>query len=283
MENIFDKRQAQINAFLENRNKLVVDKREIPEHMFTLCKGCGKLVLTTEYQQLNHICPLCNYHDYIPTKERLKLLGGTYEEILTDITTIDFSFPGYKEKIIKAQAKTKLKEALSCYVYEIDGRKIALGIMDSAFMMASMGKVVGEKFCLLAELALKKKIPLVVFCASGGARMQEQIISLMQMAKTAVAIKNLRQAKIPYVSIITNPTYGGVSASFASLADIILAEPNSLYGFAGRRVIENTIKEKLPQDFQTTAKALETGQIDMIVERNDLTQTLVLLLKYLGG
>ena len=188
-------------------------------------------------------------------------------------------FEGYKEKIQALQEKTKIQEAIQTGTGNINGLKVAIGVMDSNFMMGSMGSVVGEKITRLVEKAIQEKLPVILFCVSGGARMQEGIISLMQMAKTSSAIAKLDEAGLLYISVLTDPTTGGVTASFASLGDIILAEPGALIGFAGPRVIEQTIKQKLPEGFQSAEFLLEHGFIDKIVERKDMKNTLYNIVK----
>lgn len=188
-------------------------------------------------------------------------------------------FEGYKEKIQTLQEKTKIQEAIQTGTGNINGLKVAIGVMDSNFMMGSMGSVVGEKITRLVETAIKERLPVILFCVSGGARMQEGIISLMQMAKTSASIAKLDKAGLLYISVLTDPTTGGVTASFASLGDIILAEPGALIGFAGPRVIEQTIKQKLPSGFQSSEFLLDHGFIDKIVERKDMKETLYNIIK----
>ena len=209
---------------------------------------------------------------------------GTFEEYFTGIETSDpLHFPGYMEKLAETREKTGLDEAVMTGLAEIGGQKIALGIMDSNFIMASMGTVVGEKITRLFELATEQSLPVVLFTASGGARMQEGIMSLMQMAKISAAIQRHSKAGLFYLTVLTDPTTGGVTASFAMEGDIILAEPQTLVGFAGRRVIESTVRETLPADFQKAEFLLEHGFVDKIVMRQDLRETIGTLVKLHGG
>ena len=215
--------------------------------------------------------------------KRLELVidDGTYEKFDLNIeTTNPLGLEDYPKKLKTLREKTGLNEAVACGTGKINGEKVVICIMDSGFLMGSMGVVVGEKITYAIEEAIKQKLPLIMFCVSGGARMQEGIISLMQMAKTTAALTKLDEAGLLYISVLTDPTYGGVTASFASLGDIILAEPGAMIGFAGQRVIEQTIKEALPEGFQTAEFLLEHGFIDKIVERKDLKDTLYKLIQY---
>ncbi len=206
---------------------------------------------------------------------------GTYERFDLDIETSNpLELEDYPKKLKTLREKTGIQEAVACGTGKILGEKVVICIMDSGFLMGSMGVVVGEKITYSIEQAIKQKLPLIIFCTSGGARMQEGIISLMQMAKTTSALSKLNEAGGLYISVLTDPTYGGVTASFASIADIVLAEPGAMIGFAGQRVIEQTIGEKLPEGFQTAEFLLEHGFIDKIVERKDLKETLHRLIQY---
>lgn len=209
---------------------------------------------------------------------------GTYKRFDLKIDTVNpLELEDYPKKLKKLREKTKLEEAIGCGIGEINGEKVVIGIMDSGFLMGSMGAVVGEKITYSIEKAIELHLPFIMFSTSGGARMQEGIISLMQMAKTTEALTKLNDAKLLYISVLTDPTYGGVTASFASLGDIILAEPGAMIGFAGPRVIEQTIGENLPEGFQTSEFLLEHGFIDKIVERKDLKETIYKLLLYHKG
>ncbi|NGX26911.1 MAG: Acetyl-coenzyme A carboxylase carboxyl transferase subunit beta [Chlamydiae bacterium] len=251
------------------------------------CSHCAELIHCNELGQNRHCCPKCNYHYRLSAPQRIELLADaeTFEELFNEYAPIDplefVDTDSYKNRLQKAQEKTGRKDAAMVGVCKIHGRRVALGILDFAFMGGSMGSVVGEKFCLLIEMALKEKIPLILVSASGGARMQESILSLMQMAKTSAALAKYGQAGLPYLSVLTNPTTGGVTASFATLGDIIIAEPDALIGFAGPRVVEQTTREKLPPRAQKSEFLLEKGMIDCIVNRHDLKDRLSLILTHL--
>ena len=218
----------------------------------------------------------------LSSRRRIRQIAdeGTFKEIGEDILTKDpLNFDGYLRKVNLLKEKTKISEAVKCGICEIEGEKTVLAVMDGNFLMGSMGSAVGERITLAIETAIKKKLPIVIFCVSGGARMQEGLVSLMQMAKTSAAIEKLNKAGLLYISILTDPTTGGVTASFASLGDIILAEPKALIGFAGPRVIEQTIKKTLPEGFQSSEFLLEHGFIDKIVERKDMKETIAKLIR----
>ncbi len=246
------------------------------------CKQCKKEFPKEELSKTLYVCPDCGYHFPIPAYYRLSTLldGGTFREHYKDLKTDDpLKFPGYAEKVAATEEKTGLNECVVCATGNIDGRKAMFVIMDSRFFMGSMSAVVGEKITRSVEHAQKYKLPLVIFCASGGARMQEGIFSLMQMAKTSAAIARFNASGGLYISVLTHPTTGGVSASFATLGDITLAEPGALIGFAGPRVIEQTIGQKLPEGFQRSEYLVEHGFVDAIVPRDQLKDTLSQLLK----
>lgn len=241
------------------------------------CDSCKEIIYKEELHQNLSVCPNCGKHFRLSARRRINQIAdeGTFKEIGKDVLTKDpLNFKGYMKKVEGLREKTKIDEAVKCGICEIERQKVVLGVMDGNFLMGSMGSAVGERITLAIETAIKKKLPLIMFCVSGGARMQEGIISLMQMAKTSSAIARLNDAGLLYISILTDPTTGGVTASFASLGDIILAEPNALIGFAGPRVIEQTIKQKLPEGFQRSEFLLEHGFIDKIVERKDMKHTL---------
>ncbi|MBQ9448492.1 MAG: acetyl-CoA carboxylase, carboxyltransferase subunit beta [Acholeplasmatales bacterium] len=287
MSNAFDKRKQELNQFSEALDKLNIRKKEttitpkaLPDDV-TKCPKCNTLIFSDEMQKNLFICPKCNHHFRITPKNRLDALMDKYEVIFDDIAEKYTDFPDYKEKLSKAVEDTNEDESITCAVGYIDGIKVLVGVMNSFFMMGSMGSVCGEKVTRMAEKAYKENLPLVIFTCSGGARMQEGIISLMQMAKTSAAFAKLNEKGL-YIAVITDPTTGGVSASFASLADITLAEPGALFGFAGKRVIESTIKEVLPKEFQTAEFNLEKGFIDKIVSRKDMKKTLSLILSLHG-
>ena len=246
------------------------------------CDACKEIIYKDELHANLSVCPNCGKHFRLSARRRIKQIAdeGTFKEIGKDILTKDpLEFKGYMKKVEGLREKTKIDEAVKCGICEIEGEKAVLGVMDGNFLMGSMGEAVGERITLAIETAIKKKLPLVMFCVSGGARMQEGIISLMQMAKTSSAIAKLNKAGLLYISVLTDPTTGGVTASFASLGDIILAEPKALIGFAGPRVIEQTIKQKLPDGFQRSEFLLEHGFIDKIVERKDMKETIAELIR----
>ena len=246
------------------------------------CDACKEIIYKEELHANLSVCPNCGKHFRLSARRRIKQIAdeGTFKEIGKDILTKDpLEFKGYMKKVEGLREKTKIDEAVKCGICEIEGEKAVLGVMDGNFLMGSMGEAVGERITLAIETAIKKKLPLVMVCVSGGARMQEGIISLMQMAKTSSAIAKLNKAGLLYISVLTDPTTGGVTASFASLGDIILAEPKALIGFAGPRVIEQTIKQKLPEGFQRSEFLLEHGFIDKIVERKDMKETIAELIR----
>ena len=246
------------------------------------CDNCKEILYKEELHKNLSVCPNCGKHFRLSARRRIKQIAdeGTFEEIGGDILTKDpLNFEGYLKKVESLKEKTKIDEAVKCGTCEINGQKVVLGVMDGNFLMGSMGEAVGERITLAIETAIKKKLPLIMFCVSGGARMQEGIVSLMQMAKTSAAIAKLNEKGLLYISVLTDPTTGGVTASFASLGDIILAEPKALIGFAGPRVIEQTIKQKLPKGFQSSEFLLEHGFIDKIVERKDMKETLAKLIR----
>lgn len=246
------------------------------------CDCCKEIIYKEELHKNLSVCPNCGKHFRLSARRRIKQIvdEGTFEEIGVDIeTTNPLNFEGYLKKVEGLKEKTKIDEAVRCGICEIEGQKVVLGVMDGNFLMGSMGQVAGERITLAIEMAIEKKLPLVMFCVSGGARMQEGILSLMQMAKTSSAIAKLNDAGLLYISVLTDPTTGGVTASFASLGDIILAEPKALIGFAGPRVIEQTIKQKLPEGFQSAEFLLEHGFVDKIVERKDMKATIAKIIR----
>lgn len=246
------------------------------------CDNCKQILYKEEVHNNFSVCPNCGKHFRISSRRRIKQIAdeGTFEEIGAEVETQDpLNFDGYLKKIETLREKTKINEAVKCGTCEINGEKAVLAVMDSNFMMGSMGSCVGERITLAIEKSIELKLPLVIFCVSGGARMQEGIISLMQMAKTSAALAKHNKAGLLYISILTDPTTGGVTASFASLGDVILAEPNALIGFAGPRVIEQTINQKLPEGFQRSEFLLEHGFVDKIVERKDMKETLYKIIK----
>ncbi|MGB7977537.1 MAG: acetyl-CoA carboxylase, carboxyltransferase subunit beta [Chlamydiales bacterium] len=253
------------------------------------CSGCSELIHANELSQNLNGCPKCGYHYRLSLKQRIELLAdeGTYQELFTHIHPLDslqfVDTESYAKRIEEAVKKTGRNEAVSVGTCLIDGRTAALGVLDFAYMGGSMGSVVGERLTLLIEWALEKRLPLVIVSASGGARMQESILSLMQMAKTAAALAKLHEKGIPYLSVLTNPTTGGVTASFATLGDVILAEPDALIAFAGPRVVEQTIGQKLPPRAQKSEFLLERGMLDCIVKRSELKARISFFIGFLTG
>lgn len=246
------------------------------------CTSCGKTVFKDDYEALMKVCPACSHHGRLSAKERLfyTVDEGSFEELFDNLETENpLNFAGYDDKIKRLQLQTGIKEAVVTGFCTIGGEKCLVGVMDSNFMMASMGSVVGEKLARLFERGIEEKLPVVIFTASGGARMQEGIISLMQMAKVSGAVGHHSREGLLYITVLTDPTTGGVTASFAMLGDIILAEPGALVGFAGRRVIEGTINQKLPDDFQSSEFLVKHGFVDKIVHRKNMRETLSKLLK----
>lgn len=270
----------------EADNTEVVKPRLPDGEICVKCEGCRKLLFQNELKENKHVCPKCGYHYKIGARERINALldSGSFNELFTELSSRNIiDFPNYDEKLTKAVKSSGEKEAVICGVGNISGMAAAVFAMDPSFMMGSMGTVVGEKIAALFEYALEHKIPVVGFTVSGGARMQEGILSLMQMAKTAAAVKKHSEKGNLYITVLTNPTTGGVTASFAMLGDIILAEPKALVAFAGPRVIEQTIRQKLPQGFQTAEFLLEKGFIDKIVNRKEQNKIISGLLKLHAG
>ena len=268
-----------------NPNRSIIEKQaeqpEVPDELFAKCPACKHTIYQKDLGK-NKVCPNCDYNFRITAKERLAIVADkdSFVEMFTGIESKNpLDFPGYPEKLAATKARTGLDEADMTGTASIKGQKTALAIMDSTFIMASMGSVVGENLTRLFDYATAEKLPIIVFTASGGARMQEGIMSLMQMAKTSAAVKRHSNAGLFYITVLTDPTTGGVTASFASLGDIILAEPQSLIGFAGRRVIEQTVRQTLPDDFQKAEFLLNHGFVDAIVKRTELRQKLALLLE----
>jgi acetyl-CoA carboxylase carboxyl transferase subunit beta len=261
--------------------------REKKEQLWVVCPSCKDHVFKEEWQKTLKVCTKCAYHERLNYQERIDLVAdaGTFREINADVTFSDplkfaDSSGTYKQKAEEAKNKTGMKEAVITGTAEVGGVSICMAIMDFRFLGGSLGSGAGEKILLAAEHALENRLPYIVFSASGGARMHEGIVSLMQMAKTCAAIARLNKGRIPYISVLTDPTYGGVSASFATVGDLNIAEPGALIGFAGRRVIEQTIKQKLPDDFQTAEYLLKHGFIDSIVKRVEMKDYLHRILLY---
>ncbi|AQX53510.1 acetyl-CoA carboxylase, carboxyltransferase subunit beta [Priestia flexa] len=262
-------------------------KQDVPEGIMTKCKKCKKIMYTKELNKNLKVCLNCGHHHQMTAKERISSLidEGTFIEYDRTMRSQNpLEFPDYVEKLEKDREKTGLSEAIVTGEGDINGLKVVVAVMDSHFRMGSMGSVVGEKITRAIEKAKDLGVPFLIFTASGGARMQEGILSLMQMAKTSSALKMYSDKGGLIISIMTHPTTGGVSASFASLGDYNLAEPGALIGFAGRRIIEQTIREELPEDFQTAEFLLKHGQLDAVVARHNLKETLTNILDiHVGG
>lgn len=249
------------------------------------CPRCQHMITEEHYNELLKVCPDCNYHGRMTARERIAITVDkeSFVEFDKDMKSCNpINYPEYEEKQQELREKTGLSDAVVIGQAKIKGSSVIIAVMDSRYMMASMGSVVGEKIARAFETAIEKKLPVVIFTASGGARMQEGIVSLMQMAKTSGAVARHNQAGLLYITVMTDPTTGGVTASFASLGDIIIAEPKVLIGFAGRRVIEGTIKQRLPDNFQLAEFLEDKGFVDMIVERKKMRSTLSHLLKLHG-
>lgn len=273
MNDIFLRRRKKLDSLLNLRKR--VQKKEIT------CPKCGCIMDVQLFKKRLKVCSNCNYHFKMKAHERIEMLTDqdSFRELNAGLVSLDpLNFPGYEKKLAENEEKSGMKDAALTGIGSINKKESAIAVLDSSFLMGSMGTVVGEKITTLAEYARKKKIPLIIFSASGGARMQEGLFSLMQMTKTAAAITRFKRDGGLFISVLTNPTTGGVSASYASLGDIMIAEPNALIGFAGPRVIEQTIGQKLPQGFQRSEFLLEHGMLDMVVERNQLRNIIAKLL-----
>ena len=270
---IFKKRQYGVVTMPLDESNVPV----VPDGTWVKCDKCGKILYKKYLTDNLNVCSNCNHYFRLGAFERIAMIcdEDSFNEFGKDIETeVGLDFPNYKEKLDKSMKKSKLKEGVITGEGRINGINSIIAVMDSNFMMGSMGAVVGEKITQAVERAIEKELPLIIFTASGGARMQEGILSLMQMAKVSSAIARLNEAGLLYVTVLTDPTTGGVTASFAMLGDIIISEPGALIGFAGRRVIEGTIKQSLPDNFQTAEFLLENGFIDKIVKRSELKSTI---------
>lgn len=267
--------------------KKVNIQKDIPDHYWDRCSGCGSMLFHSEITQSNFVCPYCSYHFRLPALKRLELLfdEGKYTLIqLPKVREDPLKFSDlkkYADRLKDARKKTKTEDAIVIAHGKIAGKAAVVGVFDFSFMGGSMGTAVGEAIITAAQLAILQEAALILVPASGGARMQEGILSLMQMARTTVAVKKLKAKKLPYIVLLTNPTTGGVTASFAMLGDIALAEPGAVIGFAGARVIEQTIREKLPDNFQKADYLLEHGMIDQVVPRDKLHERIGQLLHLL--
>ncbi len=272
----------------EREDELSEEKRSVPAGVFTKCPGCRAALLTADLEKNEMVCPQCEHHFPMPAAKRLQLVldPDSFVEADPTMESVDpLSFRDqkrYADRLRAARRSAGGADALLAGSGRIDGTPVEVGIFVFEFMGGSMGSVVGEKVTRVFERALERRVPALVFSASGGARMQEGVLSLMQMAKTSAALGRLREAGLPYVSVLLHPTTGGVAASFAMLGDVILAEPKALIGFAGARVIQNTIRQRLPPGFQRAEFLLEHGFLDTIVHRKELRATLGRLLRLLG-
>ncbi len=260
---------------------------QMPEGIWTKCKNCNEIIYTKEIERNLKVCPKCDYHFRISARERIDLVldEGSFVEMDAAMQSVDFlefkDSKKYKDRIKAALKKSGGGDAVVCGTGMIDGLAVVVSVFDFGFLGGSMGSVVGEKITRAIEKGLEQRSPVLIFSSSGGARMQESILSLMQMAKTSAALARLKAAGIPFISVLTDPTTGGVTASFAMLGDINMAEPKALIGFAGPRVIEQTIRQKLPEGFQRSEYLLEHGMVDMIVPRQEMKQKLSQILHIL--
>lgn len=275
---IVDKIKKRESPSQKKKNKV-----DIPIGKWVKCDNCKEIIYKETVRENLSICPYCGHYFRMHINKRLEMIAdaGTYKRFDLNIETSNpLGLEDYPKKLKTLKEKTGIDEAVAAGTCKINGEKVVICIMDSGFLMGSMGAVVGEKITYAIEQAIEQRLPIIIFTVSGGARMQEGIVSLMQMAKTTAALTKLDEAGLLYISVLTDPTYGGVTASFASLGDIILAEPGAMIGFAGQRVIKQTIGEELPEGFQTAEFLLEHGFIDKIVERKDLKDTLYKLIMF---
>ncbi|MDR1452640.1 MAG: acetyl-CoA carboxylase, carboxyltransferase subunit beta [Candidatus Margulisbacteria bacterium] len=270
----------------ENASEKTAERLDIPGDLWVKCPSCATILYKKDLEDNQKVCSSCGHHFRLTFAERLALTAdaGSFQEFAAELTAVDFlafeDTKTYQARLRENQAKTGRSDALVCGTAAIQKYPVILGIMDFAFLGGSMGSVLGEKFVRAVEKALEKKIPLVVFTASGGARMQEGLVSLLQMAKTSAAVAKLNAARVPYIVVFTDPTTGGTTASFAMLGDIHVAEKGALIGFAGPRVIEQTIRQKLPRDFQRAEYLEEHGFLDAVVSRLELKDYLARILKH---
>ncbi|HET8633866.1 MAG TPA: acetyl-CoA carboxylase, carboxyltransferase subunit beta [Gemmatimonadales bacterium] len=274
-------------AWFKKERKPRVSQRErleIPADAWEKCDGCGHIDIREKFEKALNVCPECGKHKRFSAEEYVQLLTdeGTWRELWSDLRSDDpLEFEHYEDRLARARKKAGESDALYAGIGRLEGLPFHLGVMNFAFMGGSMGSVVGEKVARLARRSAERKLPLVLVCASGGARMQEGVLSLMQMAKTSAAIASMYREAVPFITILTDPTTGGVSASFAMQGDVILAEPGALIGFAGQRVIKQTIGQDLPEGFQTAEFLLEHGQVDEVVPRGSLRDTTARLLRHM--
>ena len=283
LDNVFKKTRIAVGR----KNYITFTRRpEVPEGLLRKCNKCGGAIIAEDVKKDHYICPKCGGYFRVHARRRIEMVTdeGSFEEWDSDLQGGNpLEYKGYEQKLEKLQQKTGLSEAVITGKAKIDGRETAIGVCDGRFLMASMGEAVGEKIARAVERATEERLPVILFACSGGARMQEGIVSLMQMAKTSAAIQRFSAKGGLYISVLTHPTTGGVTASFASLGDIMLAEPGALIGFAGPRVIEQTIGEKLPAGFQRSEFQMEHGFVDQVVPRSQLRDTLIQVLQLHAG
>ena len=283
----FKKREEEEKEGKEKEGKEKRGELKLSEQLWTKCNSCNEIIYRKVIERNFQVCPKCNYHFQIPAPKRIESVvdPDTFIEYDSDLISADplefKDLKRYPHRIKESQEATGQKDAIVSGEAKIEGQPVMIGIFEFNFMGGSLGSVVGEKVTRLIEGAIEKRVGVVIFCASGGARMQEGILSLMQMAKTSAALAKLHEAGLPYISVLTDPTTGGVSASIAMLGDVIIAEPKAMIGFAGPRVIKETIRAELPEGFQRAEYLLEHGMVDLIVERKDLRHTLASLLEML--
>lgn len=260
--------------------------REPPMDAFLQCAGCKKILFSVEFEQDLRVCRHCSHHHRMPAKKRIEITfdEDSFVEADAELRSGNpLQFPDYSDKLKQAEHKTGQFDSIVTGMAKLDGKPVSLAVADFAFMGGSMGSVAGEKIARTLERGVEKKAPVIIFCASGGARMQEGLLSLMQMAKTTAAAQRCAQEGIPYIAVFTDPTMAGVLASYASVADVILAEPKALVGFAGARVSKQAQVQKVPDDFQTAEFVHAHGMLDRVVHRRDMRSTLSLLVRMLGG
>jgi len=275
-----DRRSSEVS---HQEEPAIVTKKELPDGLWVKCPKCGEVLFNKNLEENARVCTTCEYHFRISAALRLSLLvdENSFEEWDAELKTLDsLEFPGYEEKILDAQEKTGMTEGVLTGRANIEGVPFVIAINEASFMMGSMGSVVGEKIARAIERAIELRLPVVIFSTSGGARMQEGILSLYQMAKTSAALGKLAESRLLYISVLTDPTFGGVTASYASLGDILISEPNALIGFTGPRVIKQTIRQELPKGAQTAEFNQEHGLIDLIVARTQMRPVLARLLRY---
>jgi len=276
-------------AWFKKERKPRVSQRErleIPPDAWEKCDGCGHIDIREKFEKALNVCPECGRHRRFSAEEYIELLSdaGTWRELWPGLKSVDpLHFEHYADRLVAARKKAGDSDAIYAGVAKLEGIPFHLGVMNFRFMGGSMGSVVGEKIARMARRSFERKIPLVLVCTSGGARMQEGVLSLMQMAKTSAAIAALQGAAIPFITILTDPTTGGVSASFAMQGDVVLAEPGAVIGFAGQRVIKQTIGQDLPDGFQTAEFLLDHGQVDDVIPRGSLRETVARLLRHMQG